>query len=35
MYARNGIRSNVIAPGGVSTEIGVGREMNPEGAASP
>ena len=33
MYARKGIRSNVIAPGAVNTEIGRGKEMSPAGAA--
>jgi len=31
-YARKGIRSNVIAPGGVSTEILTGKDLNEEGA---
>ena len=31
-YAREGIRSNVIAPGGVSTEILTGKDLNEEGA---
>ncbi|MDN7012963.1 SDR family oxidoreductase [Methanoculleus sp. FWC-SCC3] len=33
MYAVKGIRSNVIAPGGVKTEIGAGQEANEGGAA--
>lgn len=33
MYAKKGIRSNIIAPGGVNTEIGTGIQFNPEGAA--
>lgn len=32
MYARKGIRSNIIAPGGVNTAIGEGIEFDPEGA---
>ena len=32
MYARRGIRANVIAPGGVATEISEGIAFNPEGA---
>lgn len=32
MYARKGIRSNVIAPGGVNTAISEGIEFSPEGA---
>lgn len=31
-YAKKGIRSNVIAPGGVSTEILTGKDLNEEGA---
>jgi len=31
-YAKKGIRSNVIAPGGVSTEILTGKGLNEEGA---
>ena len=31
-YAKKGIRSNVIAPGGVETEILTGRDLNEEGA---
>jgi len=33
MYAKKGIRSNVIAPGGVKTEIGAGQPANEGGAA--
>ncbi|NMA11469.1 MAG: glucose 1-dehydrogenase [Methanomicrobiales archaeon] len=33
MYAAKGIRSNVIAPGGVKTEIGAGQPANEGGAA--
>ena len=33
MYAKKGIRSNVIAPGGVKTEIGAGQQPNEKGAA--
>lgn len=33
MYAKKGIRSNIIAPGGVNTDITKGLTMNPEGAA--
>ena len=33
MYAKKGIRSNIIAPGGVNTEIGTGIQFDPEGAA--
>ncbi len=33
MYAKKGIRSNIIAPGGVNTEITKGIRFNPEGAA--
>lgn len=33
MYAKKGIRSNIIAPGGVNTDITKGLRMNPEGAA--
>lgn len=33
MYAKKGIRSNIIAPGGVKTEIGTGQQPNEEGAA--
>lgn len=33
MYAKKGIRSNIIAPGGVNTDITKGLQMNPEGAA--
>lgn len=32
MYARKGIRSNVVAPGGVNTAISEGIEFDPEGA---
>jgi NAD(P)-dependent dehydrogenase (short-subunit alcohol dehydrogenase family) len=32
MYDRRGIRSNVIAPGGVATELSAGIEFDPEGA---
>lgn len=31
-YAKKGIRSNIIAPGGVETEILSGKNLNPEGA---
>lgn len=31
-YATKGIRSNVIAPGGVNTEILSGKDLNPKGA---
>ena len=34
MYAKKGIRSNIIAPGEVRTEIGTGIQFNPEGAAT-
>ncbi|NLZ30640.1 MAG: SDR family oxidoreductase [Methanomicrobiales archaeon] len=30
-YAKRGIRSNVVAPGGVSTEILTGKDLNTEG----
>jgi NAD(P)-dependent dehydrogenase (short-subunit alcohol dehydrogenase family) len=33
MYAKKGIRSNIIAPGGVNTDITKGLRMDPEGAA--
>ena len=33
MYAKRGIRSNVVAPGGVNTEITKGIEIDPEGGA--
>jgi NAD(P)-dependent dehydrogenase (short-subunit alcohol dehydrogenase family) len=33
MYAKRGIRSNIIAPGGVNTDITKGIRLNPEGAA--
>lgn len=33
MYARKGIRSNIIAPGGVNTAISEGIAFNPGGAA--
>ncbi|WP_067075669.1 SDR family oxidoreductase [Methanoculleus horonobensis] len=33
MYAKKGIRSNIIAPGAVRTEIGAGQEANEGGAA--
>ena len=33
MYARKGIRSNIIAPGGVNTEITQGLQIDPEGGA--
>ncbi|KLK87203.1 hypothetical protein SZ63_11410 [Methanoculleus sediminis] len=33
MYAKKGIRSNIIAPGGVRIEIGAGQEANEGGAA--
>jgi len=33
MYAKKGIRSNIIAPGAVNTDITKGLRMNPEGAA--
>ncbi|MFA7563555.1 MAG: SDR family oxidoreductase [Methanoculleus sp.] len=32
-YAKKGIRSNVIAPGGVNTEILSGKDLNQKGAA--
>jgi NAD(P)-dependent dehydrogenase (short-subunit alcohol dehydrogenase family) len=32
MYAKKGIRSNIIAPGGVMTDITKGIQMHPEGA---
>ena len=32
MYARRGIRSNIVAPGGVRTSIREGIAFNPEGA---
>lgn len=32
MYAKKGIRSNIIAPGGVNTEITQGLDLHPEGA---
>ena len=33
MYAKKGIRSNIIAPGGVNTDITKGLQLHPEGAA--
>ncbi|MCC7565475.1 MAG: SDR family oxidoreductase [Methanomicrobiaceae archaeon] len=33
MYTGKGIRSNIIAPGGVKTEIGAGQQANEAGAA--
>jgi NAD(P)-dependent dehydrogenase (short-subunit alcohol dehydrogenase family) len=33
MYAKKGIRSNIIAPGGVNTDITKGIQMHPGGAA--
>lgn len=34
MYAKKGIRSNVVAPGGVNTEIATRIEIDPEGGAT-